>query len=114
MGGCVGFFIKNVRIADINIVAAEWAGYGSRTDTNHREQTRAIIASTDPVALDYIGARDVLMPATLKNAKESSWVVHNNPEIEHSSFRQFLQSCHEIGIGNLGSNNINVINYTFT
>ncbi|MBI4847303.1 MAG: DUF362 domain-containing protein [Nitrospirae bacterium] len=106
IGGCVGYFMKHVRMADLNIITAEWAGYGSRTDLSLREHTRTVLASTDPVALDYVAAKDVLMPATVKNAKKSSLAVENDPDSDDSPFKEFLRNCHDMGIGNLSADNI--------
>ncbi len=52
--GPIGYFIKTIRKADLNIVTAEWVGWGSRTDITKATQMRTILASTDPIALDYI------------------------------------------------------------
>ncbi|RJQ17676.1 MAG: DUF362 domain-containing protein [Nitrospiraceae bacterium] len=106
IGGAVGYFMKNVRMADLNIITAEWTGYGSRTDTNLREHTRAVLASADPVALDYAAAKDILMPATVKNSKSSSLRLENDPEPDDSPFRKFLSGCHDMGIGNLREDRI--------
>ncbi len=113
MGGCLGFFMKNIRMADINIITAEWAGYGSRTDLKLREHTKTIIASTDPVALDYVAARDILLPATMKNDNGKPFIKYNDPTPDKSPFKQFLLSCHENGIGNVSSNKIEKIEFSF-
>ncbi len=113
MGGCLGFFMKNIRMADINIVTAEWVGYGSRTDLKLRERTKTILASTDPVALDYIAARDVLLPATKKNENGKQFVKYNDPVPTKSVFKQFLFSCHKVGIGNMAENKIKKIEFDF-
>lgn len=106
IGGCVGYFMKNVRIADLNVITAEWVGYGSKSDSNFRARTRTILASVDPVALDYTATREVLMPATYENARGSKFMMTNNPDEKESPFRQFLQSCHDQGIGNLDEKSI--------
>ncbi|MDY6895461.1 MAG: DUF362 domain-containing protein, partial [Thermotogota bacterium] len=63
-GGAVGYFMRHVRIADLNIITADWVGWGSRTDPELGIQAKTLLASTDPVALDYHAAKNVLMPLT--------------------------------------------------
>ena len=51
LGGAVGHFMKTIRRADLNIITAEYAGHeGRRKSPAH---TKMVLASTDPVALDY-------------------------------------------------------------
>lgn len=114
MGACVGYFMRTVRAADLNIVTAEYVGYGSRTDGALRERPRTILASEDPVALDFIGARDVLMPATRKNSNGARYVSMNDPEEYGSPTRRFLEMCHEMGIGNLSPEKIDMKEYVST
>lgn len=114
MGACVGYFMRTVRAADLNIVTAEWAGYGSRTDTGLRERTRTVLASVDPVALDLVGARDVLMPATRKNANGAEFSAMNDPDDAGSPTRRFLEMCHEMGVGNLSTEKIEKAEFVFT
>ena len=52
LGAEVGVFMKTIRKADLNITTAEWIGISSRVDPPIAH-TRALLASTDPVALDY-------------------------------------------------------------
>jgi hypothetical protein len=106
IGGCVGYFMRNVRMADLNIVEAEWVGYGSKSDSRLRVQTKAMLASVDPVALDYTAAKEVLLPATHENTKETKFIVNNDPDSQDSPFREFLRLCHEQGIGNFDEQNI--------
>jgi len=61
LGGEIGCFMNSVRKADINITSAEWVGLASRTDLP-AARPRAIIACSDPVALDYHNAKYILHP----------------------------------------------------
>jgi hypothetical protein len=114
MGACVGYFIRTVRAADLNVVTAEWVGYGSRTDLNLREQAKTVLASVDPVALDFIAARDVMMPATKKHASGSVFESMNDPEKNDSPTRQFLEMCHETGVGNISPGMIVVREFSYS
>lgn len=100
IGGAVGMFMKTVRMADLNIITAEWVGWGSRTDLSKRAHTKTILASRDPIALDYYAAKYVLLPATPREG-ESHYYRFNDPDNTDSPFQKFLQSCHKQGIGNL-------------
>ena len=75
--------MKTVRKADLNIVTAEWVGWGSRTDTTKATRMRSVCASQDPIALDYYGAKYFLHP--LSNKK------YHDPDDPKSSVRRFLQ-----------------------
>jgi len=109
IGGCVGYFMKNIRMADLNIITAEWSGFGSRTKTNLRAHTKTILASRDPVALDFIAAKEVLLPVT----QDKEYKIYHNPDLPHSPFRKFLISCHRERIGNLSAEKIKTQKYSF-
>ena len=64
IGAEVGVFLRTIRKADLNIVTAEWIGLADRIDPPV-VRTRTILASTDPVALDYHSAKYVLYPNSL-------------------------------------------------
>jgi hypothetical protein len=97
-GGVLGSFMREIRKADLNIITAINVGWGSRTDTSKAQKTDTVLASTDPVALDYWAARNVLLPATkMANAPEFFLKLHD-PSIESNPFRGFLEECRrEIG-----------------
>ncbi len=61
LGAAVGYFMKHVRKADLNIISAEWIGLASRTEAP-AAHTKTILAASDPVSLDYHAARYVLYP----------------------------------------------------
>ena len=92
-GGAVGHFMNTIRRADLNIIAAEYTGYEGRLESPI--QTKTILASTDPVALDYYSAKHVLLPLGGSKAK------HNDPDWKEGPFRKFLERCHAEGIGTL-------------
>jgi uncharacterized protein (DUF362 family) len=69
LGSAIGTFMKTIRKADLNITTAEWVGISSRTDPPVAH-TKAVIASTDPVALDYHAAKHILFP-------NSKLAIHN-------------------------------------
>ena len=83
--GAIGHFIKTIRKADLNIVTAEWVGYGSRTDINLAARTKTILASTNPVALDYYGAKYLVLPLGGPDAK------YHDPDDSNSPVKKFLK-----------------------
>jgi hypothetical protein len=86
LGAEVGVFLNTVRKADLNITAAEWVGLVSRIDPPVA-RTRAVLASTDPVALDYHSGKYLLFP-------NSKLAVHD-PDNLKSPLRQYLDACAE-------------------
>jgi hypothetical protein len=99
-GGAVGHFMNTVRQADLNIIAAEFVGHEGRQVTP--VQMRTVLASTDPVALDYYAAKYVLYPLGGKHAK------YNNPDWTDGPFRKTLDACHDQGIGTLDEDQMTV------
>lgn len=94
--GPIGLFMKTIRKADLNIVTAEWVGYGHRTDTSLAARKRTILASTDPVALDYYGAKYLVLPLGGPN------VIYHDPDDSDSPISKFLKLTVEtMGEGNL-------------
>jgi hypothetical protein len=93
MGGAVGHFIKTIRKADLNIITAEYAGHrGRHIQPGH---TKTVLASTDPVALDYYAGKYVLYPLGGPRAG------FNNPDNPRGTFRKYLELCCAEGIGTL-------------
>jgi hypothetical protein len=86
LGKAIGTFMKTVRKADLNIVTAEWVGLASRVDAP-MARTRAVLASTDPVALDHHGAKYLLYP-------NSKLGIHD-PDRLQGPMRQYLEKCAE-------------------
>jgi len=81
--GPLGHFMKTIRKADLNIVTAEWVGWGSRTDPSKATRMRTILASKDPIALDYYGAKYLLYP--FSNEK------YHDPDNPQNCVRKFLE-----------------------
>ncbi len=92
-GGVLGRFMKDIRKPDLNIITAIKVGWGSRTDPQKMAQPNALIASTDPVALDFWAAKHVLLKETIKAKAPEKFVRLNNPESEDGPFFRFLQEC---------------------
>lgn len=98
----IGSFMRDVRMADFNFITADWVGYGSRTDKNMSGHPRTLLASKDPIALDYIAGRDVLSPLTKLKEPNNKWLNQINDITDtHGPFYKFLAACHQEGIGNI-------------
>jgi hypothetical protein len=104
LGKEIGTFINTIRKADLNIVTAEWTGLSSRTDPPV-VQTRAVLASTDPAALDYHTATYILFP--------NSGLAFHNPNNPKSPLRSYLMKCAETVGGTLDENSVKVISYDY-
>ena len=86
LGAEVAVFMNTIRKADLNIIAAEWVGLASRTEPPV-DRTRTVLASTDPVALDYHATKYILYP-------NSNIPIHN-PDDYESPLHQYLVKCAE-------------------
>jgi hypothetical protein len=102
LGKEVGVFLETVRKADLNITSAEWVGLASRVDPPVA-RTRAILACTDPVALDYHAAKHLLYP--------NSRIAIHNPELQNGPLRQYLEECAKAGGGILDEGTVKVESY---
>lgn len=111
-GGAVGRFMHSVRMADLNIISAEWTGWGSRIDTSLRARTKSVLAGKDPVALDYYAFKNVLLPVTPKKAMNIqhnySFYECNDPDRTDNPLRWYLKECHQQGIGNFSQDKVKV------
>ncbi len=105
LGGAVGRFMKTIRRADLNIISAEYVGHEGRWSTPVHAKT--VLASTDPVALDYYAAKYLLLP--LGGSKKA----YNDPDNSEGAFRQYLELCHAEGIGTLNENEMLVHKFDF-
>lgn len=105
IGGAVGHFMKTVKKADLNIIAAEHVGHEGRWETP--AHTRTVLASKDPVALDYWAGKYVLYP------QGGSKADFNDPDNKDGIFRKYLDLCHAQGIGTLDENEMIVHEYDF-
>jgi len=107
-GGVLGAFMREIRRADLNIVTAITAGWGSRIDPDKAFRANTVLASTDPVALDYWAAANVLLPATKELSGDDEVLINlNDPTDESGPLRRFLEECRrELG----GTTNPGLIN----
>jgi hypothetical protein len=87
LGGEIGYFMNTVRKADINIASAEWIGLASRTNLP-AAHTRAVLACSDPVALDYHSAKYILHP--------NSGIAIHDPDNAAGPFYRELKKCAEL------------------
>jgi hypothetical protein len=99
--------MRTIRKADLNIVTAEWVGFGSRTDVNLSSCPRAILASTDPVALDYYGTKHILYPLGGPVA------ALNDPDNQEGPLHRYLKLCSEEGGGVFDDKNIHAEIFNF-
>jgi hypothetical protein len=113
IGGAVGAFMKTVRVADLNVITAEWVGWGSRTDLAKRARARTVLASRDPVALDYVAGKYTLLPVTREHDRSGFYVRRNDPDNRRGPFRRFLEHCHDQGVGNLEEDRIRTHEHDF-
>lgn len=104
LGAEIGIFMNTIRKADLNITTAEWVGLSSRTEPPIAH-TRAVLASTDPVALDYHATKYVLFP-------NSRFAIHN-PDNERSPLHQYLAKCAKEGGGIFDEKYVAVKSYDF-
>ena len=80
----IGIFLNTIRKPDLNITPAEWVGLSTRTEPPVAH-TRAICASTNPVALDYHCAKYILHP--------NSHIRLHDPEYAQGPFYADLATC---------------------
>ena len=102
IGRAVGTYLKTIRPADLNIVTAEWVGLSSRTDPPVA-RTRAVLASTDPVALDFHAAKYLLYA-------NSKLGIHD-PSRRGSPAREYLEECAKTGAGTHDESRVRVQSY---
>ena len=107
MAGAIGYFMKTVRMADLNIVTAEWVGWGHRTDIARATRMRTILAGTDPVSLDYYGAKRLIYPLSRR-------AELHDPENPRSAVRKFLNlALLTLGKGVLDEKRMRIHEYDF-
>jgi hypothetical protein len=104
IGAEIGVFLKTIRKADLNITSAEWIGLSSRTETPIGH-TRTIIASKDPVALDYHAAKYILYP--------NSRIKIHNPDYKNSPAREYLIKCSELDGGIFNEHLVGIKSFDF-
>ena len=89
-GGVLGRWISTVRKPDLNIITADWVGNGGRLDLDNASRPRALVASTDAVAADYVAAKYVLLPETRKHLPGSINCKLVDPDNRDGPFHKFL------------------------
>ena len=102
LGTAIGSFLRTIRRADLHITTAEWIGLSSRVD-GPVARTRAVLAGTDPVALDFHAAKYILYP--------NSGISVHNPENEKGPVCQYLRKAAETGAGILDEEHVAVESY---
>ena len=110
MGGALGTFMRETRKPDLNIVTAEWVGWGSRTEPEQAVQVHTLLGGVDPVALDYYGAKYVLWPHTPEDYDHYSY---HDPDRTDRPFRQYLEECAKEGGGIIDEKDIQAHVYDF-
>lgn len=114
-GGALGTFMAQVRFPDLNIIAADLVGWGDRKKREMAFQPKALLAGIDPVALDYIAAKEILHPGTPEEVQEVGGVSIrklNDPDDREGPFYRFLLETYRQGIGNIEPEKIKVIRKT--
>jgi hypothetical protein len=104
IGGEIAMFMNTIRRADLNIPTAEWVGLASRTEMPVA-RTKAVLASKDPVALDYHAAKYVLYP------NSEMWL--HDPDNPASPLHQYLMKCAEHGGGEIDESKVDVKSWDF-
>lgn len=92
--GGMGTEMAQTRFPDLNIIDAIWINanprHGPSTLYGAATKTAVIVASTDPIALDYWAAKNILMPAAGANGYQELSSI--NPDINSSgSFGNWLR-----------------------
>lgn len=87
--GAISHFMKTIRKADLNVVTAEWVGFGHRTDVARAVRSRTVYAGVDPFALDYYGAKHLILPHSKNRA-------NHDPDDPASAVGRFLRFGSEI------------------
>lgn len=107
----LGMFMREVRKADLNIITAHWVGYASRTDIELSGYPKTILASRDPVGLDYVATQEILLPLTISKGGDQWLQDLNNADNKEGPFYRFLEACHQQKIGNLKPEKITVVRH---
>jgi len=104
IGAEIGVFLNTIRKADLNITTAEWIGLASRTEAPVA-RTKTVLASTDPVALDFHATKYLLYP--------NSKIMVHNPDDKKNPLHQYLAKCGEKGGGIFNEKYVAVKSYDF-
>nr|MBN2276793.1 DUF362 domain-containing protein [candidate division Zixibacteria bacterium] len=92
-GGVLGAFMKKIRPADMHFITAVTVGWGSRTDVSMAARANTLLASKDPVALDYWAAYNILLKAALDAEAPEYFTRLIDPSIKSGPLFNFLEEC---------------------
>ncbi len=104
LGAEIGTFMNTIRKADFNITTAEWVGLASRTEAP-AANTHAVLASDDPVALDYHASKYILYP--------NSHCRHHDPEWREGPLFQYLFTCANTSRCAINEACVNIVSHDF-
>jgi hypothetical protein len=104
IGAEIGVYLSTIRRADLNIVTAEWVGLSSRTDAPVA-RTKAVLAGSDPVALDFHCAKYILHP--------NSGIKYHRSDAPESPAYQYLKACSEHGGGVFDERKVEIRSWDF-
>jgi hypothetical protein len=102
IGAEIGVFLNTIRKADLHVVTAEWIGLADRIEPP-LARTRAVLASTDPVALDFHSAKYLLYA--------NSGLRFHNPEALDSPTHQYIKACGDHGGGIFDESKVALVSY---
>ncbi len=105
IGAEIGFFMRTIRKADLNITSAEWTGLASRTELP-AAKTRAVLASTDPVALDYHATKYILYP--------NSSIAFHDPDNLQGPLYHDLKRCSEATGDAFDESRVEIVSWDFS
>ena len=108
-GGVLGKFMSQVRKPDLNIMTAIRVGWGSRTDVKKAVKKDTIVASTDPLALDYWSAKNILLPVTKEANAPNKFMLLNNPDRKDGPLYRFLSEANKEFEGSIKEENIKAV-----
>ena len=100
MAGPLAYWGDRVRTPNLYVTVAEWTAYSPKTgydgsdDMRHhaacREQTRTVVAGTDPVAIDTWCVRNLVMPLGSKSA-DPGMTNLDDPDSKVSRFLRYFR-----------------------
>jgi hypothetical protein len=105
--------MKTIRKADINIISATWIGWGDRIDRSRSTRANTVLASQDPVALDYYAAKYVLLPHARRFDRSGHYTHFSDPDNRQRPFYTFLKTCEAEGAGSMDEGKFEVISHDF-
>jgi len=104
IGAQIAVFLNTIRKADLHLVTADWIGLADRIEPPVA-RTRAMLASTDPVALDYHSAKYLLYA--------NSGIRFHDPDAPESPTHQYIKSCAVHGGGIFDESKVAMVSYDY-